>query len=338
MTEEHFYTRQEDILAELADRKSRRAEIAEKIDAFIFEKYGIENFCDLFYDFLGEKNWRDNKDLKSSIFLARAIPSFTIEDLYVDAYAKKYGLIHRALPLSCDVLIGSSPDKFSKIVLREYEKDDVVVALIRDYENLNSTLPISEIFIDSGCSVLDWHLSRRKNIFGVAASEKDLSLFLMRLFFLSKNKPQYIHLFSSEENIFKKVLKEYYEENVNSKSFFRPPVVWWYPMFFSLFCMDNVLYDDYTKQINNKESVFSISVFSSFCEVLSSVSLKPLILKENLRAPIYCSYFEKSINSFEQFVQIYKKAICLFKKEKEYFDETVFFRILKDFLFFKKEL
>ncbi len=297
MTEEEFYTEQDEVLKQLAYRREHFDEIAEKVDAFILGKYGITEFVKRFYNFLGEGEDYKKPEFKSGIFLARAIPSFSLEDLFVDSFSKKLGLTHRAMPLSCDGLSGSSEDKFSKINLTELNNRDCYVSLIEGTK-ISSSYPVFVLQTGSGEYLLDWHVRRREILFSLPRS-KDLSMFLMKLSGVADYKPEYIHLYSEKENKMKKGL--YSDDLLSLTTKFRPCVSWWYPIFLSLFLLDNVLYDDYSKQITNIEDPFSKMVFSSFREVERSTGLKPLVLKEMFPDSVSFSYIGESLHSFDEF-------------------------------------
>lgn len=324
MTEEEFYTEQDEVLKQLEYRREHFDEIAKKIDAFILEKYGITEFVKTFYRFLGEEENYRKPDFKSGIFLARAIPSFTLEDMYVDCFASIHNLHSQPLGLSCDSLSGSSEDKMSRVLLTEVDTN--ISKKIASLEKVSSSLPIFSLRTDDNESLFDWHVSKR-HTFLSDSSVKDFSLFLKDLFLASELKPEYIHLFDQVSGKMKKVTE--FDSGIDDSSYFRPCVSWWYPIFLSIFSLDNVLYDDYSKQLNSSDNLFSALVVDSYREVQSYTGLKPLILPEKFTDKVSFSYISESLNNPNNFKKQYVKFVDFLKKQ-EIFDEQIFFTLTKE--------
>ena len=332
MTEDEFYIKQEDLLAELLERKKRREEIGEKVDAFIYKKYGVENFCDLFYEFLGEEDWRGNDNLKSSIFLARAIPSFSLEDLYVDIFASKYDLIHRSMPLLSDSFNTSNEDKQSRIELLGFG-DTILKLNLLGTKKIRTHTPVSVVTTDTGVSLYDWHSRKRGRIFkhdNMFNPSHDYTVLLRKLLLLTKIPPAHVYYFEKKRGVMTK--GKYQKELIEKNNIVRPCASWYYPIFFCIFVFDNFLYDDYTKQLRY-DSEFSGIVTNAFLDVYNAIGIKPLILKERLGDVEASSYVPESINNFDVFVKKYKSFSVEFVKVKK-IEEYLFLINIKNYFKF----
>lgn len=322
MTDSEFYTSKEDILKEFSIRKANKAQVIEKTNNFIYNKYGISNFIGRFYDFLGNKNG----NIASNIFIGRAIPSFTIEELYINSFAKKYNLRQKALPLLLDSFVLSSKDKHSRLILSLLNNQNKY-SLISNLQKINHK-PISNIITDSGEYLFKWHLERRSKLFGEENNNGvDYSFFLRDLVLLSNNKPEYIYVYDKKRS--KMTKKNYSETVVKSEDSFRPCASWFYPIYFCFFTLDNVLYEDYSNVLYNKDEPFSQMVLNSFKEVESSIGLKPLILKEQFKDEIAFAYIEDSIFNFDTFVHEYDLFLKRILETNEELNEVIFLDNLK---------
>jgi hypothetical protein len=241
-----LYITTKDILdIELSKRKAN-SEISGNIDRWIEKEYGIESFCQMAKSYFGLNGNRNTIGI-----LARHIPSVKVEDIVSYIGTQKIGLKIITLSFKRDQFSTTNWSKYSCVkmpILRREGKNinkEYKYVAIDHLQELNG-IPIEQIKTKDGIPLFEFHANLRRQIFNGRSPTIEFSDFFERCFSIArehKKVPSDLIAFQNLNGIQKKVKVGEIPVSVP----LRPPMTWYYPIFFSLFLNgDFVLLETYS--------------------------------------------------------------------------------------------
>ena len=263
----------------ITERKLQQSEISQKIDAWIYNEYGIYDFTDITDSYFGKEN-----DDKTQLMLCRQIPSVRTEDIVCNIASRILG--HNLLSLSF------IDDSFST---DNHEKKSYLkipwASHGRKGNLFYNTQPIFESDIEShvkkplssiktkenifGTYLHEYHFNLRKSVFPDTNQIGDASDLLRMYLKNSRTKPSYIYVLD-KNNVYTKVHPN--EVDLDTVKF-RPAGEWYYPIYFSLFMTGKRIlletYDNELAQVSQAKILFE----HTMRKVEKMTGMQPMVIK-----------------------------------------------------------
>ncbi|NUQ57461.1 MAG: hypothetical protein HUT38_03185 [Candidatus Paceibacter sp.] len=225
----------------LDERKKMAGEIRKKIDHWVKQKYGIENF-----GAIKEKHLSFLKDeTRTYGFLARQIPSVCVEDVTFFIGSKKLGLEPVWMSFLQDNFSSANSEKLNRVKI-PWSKITEKGKLTLRYENVfGGQIPelesvvLGHITVAGGGTLPEFHSQLRKKVFNGYDPALDISGFWNDCLKSSVNKPEFVYETSSGKGR-KIFLKDSSRGKLDSDCV-RPPSSWYYPLYFSCFLDGSVV-------------------------------------------------------------------------------------------------
>jgi hypothetical protein len=257
---------------ELFKRQSERSELAEKIDAFAQEKYGIANFTAI------SKNSLNLPENRTYGILCRQIATARIEEVAYLAASRFLNMTPVNFTLVGDVFNSRNIDKVHLVKVRAitgHSKLGQPIVCIQTLAKPSAVegLILSEIRL-GGVSLPDYHLNLRKKTFGaLLPPTRDIGTLLFNLYLrASRNRPSFVFEAKDAKSV------KTPTESADLKNA-RPPAAWYYPLYLANFVLGNlVLYETYE---NEKGGVPKIrkDFRAAMDNVFDAVGTYPLVVK-----------------------------------------------------------
>ena len=217
----------------LRERIPQQKEICSKIDTWILEEYGIPHFSAMRTSFFGLRSG------ETTLVLCRQIPSATVENLACRVISEILCLPVIYPSFVEDQFYCNNKEKKSYLHVLWADRgkketlffhgERIVEGRLDDWNGV----PLSNIQTVAripGVTVPDFHYFLRRKVFGENDRITEVSEFNRLCVRCARKKPNEVFVY--EEG---KVHKRSIEEIDISKSHFRPPADWYYPLFHSWF-------------------------------------------------------------------------------------------------------
>lgn len=227
-----YLTNQAQLTDVLERRREQREIIRQRLDEYAMRCYGLSQYGERI-----ERNFVTSTNDKPSGILARQVASIMVEDVTMFLGCQILGLSPLAVQFARDVFVSGNADKLHRVKIPwiSYSvKKNLVLKHERIVDEGNHSLELrsfASMIATGGESLLAWHATKRRAVFGDRYPIADCSQFWSECVVAARRKPEFVYelLASGHER------RVDYSVATGRHGLIRPPSKWYYPLYLAMF-------------------------------------------------------------------------------------------------------